>query len=288
MTRLKLSNNDLTTLSESIGNLTQLYFINLSNNNLTTLPESIGNLTQLDFLDLSNNDLTSLPESIGNLTQLIDLYLENNQLTVLPKSLGNLIRFNLSTLNLSNNQLTTLPESILSLNILSLYGVTHQPFDFDIETYQTSLDNYDYMKKHYAITPFDKINNDNINDIIYVTMPFNNNFTFRARITKINNGTFTVIDETNNEEFKLDNYHYIIYGSPTINEMVKNNKHDKTKTKKAINQVFSKLPVDVHSIISQYGGNSLKYNRTNKLRRKSNKSKRTKITNKLKRKSNKS
>ena len=37
---------------------------------LTSLPESIGNLTNLKYLYLKNNELTSLPESIGNLSNL--------------------------------------------------------------------------------------------------------------------------------------------------------------------------------------------------------------------------
>jgi len=60
------------------------------NNQLTTLPESIGNLTSLTTLYLEFNQLTTLPESIGNLTSLTTLYLEFNQLTTLPESIGNL------------------------------------------------------------------------------------------------------------------------------------------------------------------------------------------------------
>lgn len=37
---------------------------------LTSLPESIGNLTSLKILDLDCNKLKSLPESIGNLNSL--------------------------------------------------------------------------------------------------------------------------------------------------------------------------------------------------------------------------
>ncbi len=53
MLRLDLRNNQLTTLPESIGNLTKLKYIKLDDNQLTTLPESIGNLTQLNQLDLN-------------------------------------------------------------------------------------------------------------------------------------------------------------------------------------------------------------------------------------------
>lgn len=49
--------------------------LDLSGCRLTTLPESIGDLTQLKKLDLRYNQLQSLPESIGNLIQLQTLSL---------------------------------------------------------------------------------------------------------------------------------------------------------------------------------------------------------------------
>ena len=120
LTTLNLSNNNLTTLPESIGNLTQLTELYLDNNQLTTLPESFGNLTQLTKLDLDNNQLTTLPESIGNITELTSLYLEYNNLTTLPESIGNITQLN--QLDLSNNNLTTLPESIKNLTQLQDYS----------------------------------------------------------------------------------------------------------------------------------------------------------------------
>ena len=146
--KLSLSNNQLTSLPESIGNLTNLVQLDLSSNQLTSLPESIGNLTNLQTLilvinqltilpesigKLSNlkvlflgyNQITSLPESIGNLKNLVQLDLENNQLTSLPESIGNLT--NLRGLRLNNNQLTSLPESIGNLTKLEeLYLVENQ------------------------------------------------------------------------------------------------------------------------------------------------------------------
>ena len=44
--------------------------LDLSDNQLTSLPERIGDLAQLKKLDLGNNQLTSLPERIGDLAQL--------------------------------------------------------------------------------------------------------------------------------------------------------------------------------------------------------------------------
>ena len=78
----------------------------LAGNQLVSLPESIGNLTNLTELVLFENQITSLPESIGNLTNLTSLLLSGNQLVSLPESIGNLIE--LATLDLNGNPLIDL------------------------------------------------------------------------------------------------------------------------------------------------------------------------------------
>ena len=77
---LDLSTNQLTTLPESIGNLSSLKELYLYDNQLTTLPESIGNLSSLERLSLHHNQLTTLPESICNLPSDCYISVFNNQL----------------------------------------------------------------------------------------------------------------------------------------------------------------------------------------------------------------
>jgi len=116
---LNLSENQLTALPESLGELTQLRTMNLSGNQLTALPESLGELTQLQTLQLSDNQLTALPESLGELTQLQTLRLSGNQLTALSESLGRLTQ--LQELCLSTNPIVSLPRTIRALrNLQSL------------------------------------------------------------------------------------------------------------------------------------------------------------------------
>ncbi|MBP2100557.1 InlB B-repeat-containing protein [Enterococcus rivorum] len=109
---VRLDDNQLTSLPESIGNLVGLEYLYLRNNNFSNLSETIGSLVSLRELYLDNNQLASLPESIGNLTELSELYLDNNQLTSLPGNIGELK--NLSYLYLSSNLLPTNYEDELT------------------------------------------------------------------------------------------------------------------------------------------------------------------------------
>ncbi|MEP0265587.1 COR domain-containing protein [Dokdonia sp.] len=119
LTKLNLSNLELTECPEEIFELTHLIELNLSHNPLTEIPESIGKLTELTIFELYNNVLTILPDSIGDLINLTELNLSNNQLTEIPESIGKLTH--LIELNLRHNELITLPEFIRELtNLKSL------------------------------------------------------------------------------------------------------------------------------------------------------------------------
>ena len=116
ITELDFGKMGLTELPETIGQLTQLKWLNLSNNELTTLPESVSYLVLLETLTLPTNKLHILPEVLEKLKQLQSLDVSNNQLTVLPESFGGLMQ--LKTLSLSQNQLVALPESLGGLTQL--------------------------------------------------------------------------------------------------------------------------------------------------------------------------
>jgi internalin A len=117
LTKLSLAGNQLTTVPDWIGQLTNLTELYLWNNQLTTVPDSIGQLTNLTKLYLGNNQLTSVPEAIGQLTNLTKLYLTGNQLTTVPDWIGQLT--NLTELYLTGNQLTAVPEAIGQLTNLT-------------------------------------------------------------------------------------------------------------------------------------------------------------------------
>ncbi len=132
---LNIRNNQLTTLPDNIGQLTQLTTLDLSFNKLTKLPDTIGQLTQLTKLNLGDHQLTAVPDSIGQLTKLTELDLSHNTTstifllllgknpdtsrphTILPDSIGQLTQ--LTTLDLSFNKLTKLPKTIGQLTQLT-------------------------------------------------------------------------------------------------------------------------------------------------------------------------
>jgi|GEM_PF-2826448 len=130
--RLGLSYSAITTLPDSIGNLTNLKWLDLSSLQITTLPNSIGNLIHLEYLNLMEcESLTTLPNTIGELTNLERLDLSCSAITTLPDSIGNLT--NLKWLNLSRSQITTLPDwignliNLEQLNLLNCESLTTLP-----------------------------------------------------------------------------------------------------------------------------------------------------------------
>ena len=105
ITKLDLSDNELSLLPSTIGNLTSLEELFLWDNQLKELPSSIGNLTSLTRLESVGNQLRELPSTIGNLTSLTHLKVSFNQLSELPSTIGNLT--SLTRLELNHNQLSS-------------------------------------------------------------------------------------------------------------------------------------------------------------------------------------
>ena len=89
--------------------------LDLSDNQLTSLPPEIAELKNLTNLHIGANQLTSLPPKIAELENLIYLNIGANQLTSLPPEIAELK--NLTYLNITRNQLTSLPPEILKLSL---------------------------------------------------------------------------------------------------------------------------------------------------------------------------
>uniref|UniRef100_A0A667WNX7 Leucine-rich repeat-containing protein 40 n=1 Tax=Myripristis murdjan TaxID=586833 RepID=A0A667WNX7_9TELE len=114
LTTLDLHDNQLSSLPSTLGELEQLQQLRLSHNKLSVLPVEVCTLKNLRSLTLQQNILETLPDELGQLENLTELVLSNNRLKCLPSSLGNLTC--LQTLDLSHNMLTCLPDNVKVLD----------------------------------------------------------------------------------------------------------------------------------------------------------------------------
>ena len=144
LTKLNLSSNEISSLSEGIGNFPSLTVLDLHDNKLNDLPPAFSGLQNLKRIDLSHNSLTTL-QRFDSSTKVVALLLQHNKLNnllfvestedsfacelldVSHNLLTNLSPFinqmvNLRSLNLSNNCLQSLPElaNLKSLKVLNL------------------------------------------------------------------------------------------------------------------------------------------------------------------------
>lgn len=148
LAHLDLSNNALlSTLPNSISELTSLkiaFFSNCSfktfpaalsrcpslemvafkSNGMTTIPED-ALPPKLRWLILTQNNIDKLPDSIGSCTNLTKCMLAGNDLIDLPSSMQDCR--NLTLLRLARNNITTLPPWLVKMPSLSFLGLAGNP-----------------------------------------------------------------------------------------------------------------------------------------------------------------
>jgi len=109
-THLKLANNKLTNVPESIWKNNYIYHLELDNNNISKIHSSIQNAKSLTNLYLSNNSISEMPIELTTLNLYV-LMLDGNRLIKISEKIGNIKT--LSILNLhNNNNISTVPDSI--------------------------------------------------------------------------------------------------------------------------------------------------------------------------------
>ena len=88
LARLALSQNNLSTLPDSIVNCGHLRYLNLRLNNFKTIPDVVMRLPLLEILDMSRNMLHSLPPKLFGMSKLKVLAVAKNRIRTLPVSIG--------------------------------------------------------------------------------------------------------------------------------------------------------------------------------------------------------
>jgi hypothetical protein len=129
--QLDLGYNEIISIPEAIGQLSNLKELWLNKNQITSIPETIGQLSSLRELDLGYNEIISIPKAIGQLFNLRWLWLNKNQITSIPEAVGQLS--NLKQLCLPNNQITEIPEAICSLKNLEKLDLRGNPLPIPLQ-----------------------------------------------------------------------------------------------------------------------------------------------------------
>ncbi|XP_015873174.3 receptor-like protein 9DC3 [Ziziphus jujuba] len=134
-------------LPMSIGNLTQITFIDIPSNNLSgEIPASISNLVQLEHLTLEDNTFQGqIPDAFDNLSKLNHIDLGRNKLTgKLPSSIFNLTQ--LLYIDFSSNQLEgPFPEYATQLSKLSRLHLSDNMLNGVIPPWLLSLPFLEYL-----------------------------------------------------------------------------------------------------------------------------------------------
>jgi len=116
---LDVSNNVLTTIPDSIADMSNLQKLTVSGNKLTTVPHSIGKLSKLTLLDIKSNEIAELPIEMGKLLELKKIDCSHNMLTELPWEMGSLQQ-NLSVLEIGHNPLVIPPRPVIAKGTLEI------------------------------------------------------------------------------------------------------------------------------------------------------------------------
>ena len=119
-TFLNLKNNYLTHISDDIGKLSGLQYLNASYNNIMSVSSCLPHT--LEYLSLSRNNLQELDTELVHLHKLQILQLSYNRLELFPSSIAILTK--LHKLNVSNNKLTQLAD-IKALQELKILYANH-------------------------------------------------------------------------------------------------------------------------------------------------------------------
>lgn len=115
VTVLDLSEQGLSSLPESIGELKNLKVLKLDGNTIKNFPEEFWQLSNLEVLLINRNKLDLLPERIGELKNLRKIFASRNNLSAIPKSITEIK--GLKRLDVSFNKLSEKDVSFVKASL---------------------------------------------------------------------------------------------------------------------------------------------------------------------------
>lgn len=108
LTKLDLSNNEISIIPNNILNLKDLILFRMINNKIKELPNELFELKNLKSLDVSSNKINSIQKNIINCSSLVEINFLNNQIKEFPSIINKLE--NLEIINLAKNELEIFPN----------------------------------------------------------------------------------------------------------------------------------------------------------------------------------
>lgn len=128
ISKLDLSDKNLTSIPKEVFGLKNLRKLNLSGNKLKNIPKEIERLELLENLDISNNHISNFYAKICQLRKLKKLNLNNNSIRQIPRQIENLK--NLYTFSIANNKIENLPKEFSNLEGLNQLNISKNPIEF--------------------------------------------------------------------------------------------------------------------------------------------------------------
>lgn len=161
---LDLSFNRLRTIPTSLGNL-GLNVIKLANNQLSSIPDSVWSLEQLFHLELDNNNISHISSTIANAKSLTVFLSSNNTLVEVPDELFNL---NVASLYLDGNNLTSMPEHIGKLKTLTNLRLSNNYISRVVVSMRNLMNLHDIDLRNNRIVTMPEDAIDGLNNLKYI------------------------------------------------------------------------------------------------------------------------
>eukprot|EP00002_Diphylleia_rotans_P007232 TRINITY_DN1672_c0_g1_i3.p1 TRINITY_DN1672_c0_g1~~TRINITY_DN1672_c0_g1_i3.p1 ORF type:complete len:2182 (-),score=438.40 TRINITY_DN1672_c0_g1_i3:205-6750(-) len=108
--RTVISNQNISSLVEYMGQLAQCHHLISSQNEIAALPDNFTIISSIKTLDLSFNQMTFLPDVLFDLSTLECLNISSNQVTAIPEAISKLQ--SLSVFDFADNKVSILPASL--------------------------------------------------------------------------------------------------------------------------------------------------------------------------------